>query len=300
MAVGEEEVLVERLRAAVRGGEAASGVRLLRDGHHVFTMRLGHEEVVAKLYPSQARAEPEREWQALCSFQSLRLSPRPLSFHPADDLPAVLMECVPGTPVDALALSDTQLAAIGAAHVALRQMQHRSPWRHATNHPAVVLRRACDNCEHFDPAELKERSESVEVAWSLARRWLATGDAQAVGRPPRQVLCRGDTNLVNYLFAGDRLWLVDFEDSGLNDPAFELADMAEHLNARPVAEAMWERMADALRLRPADRLRCRHGRRLAAIFWLTILVGREIRGRTRGRETPEDQAQHMLSLFEGA
>jgi aminoglycoside phosphotransferase (APT) family kinase protein len=53
----------------------------------------------------------------------------------------------------------------------------------------------------------------------------------AAERADRRVLGHGDPNLANFLWDGSQLRLVDFEDSGPGDRAFELALLTEHLSA---------------------------------------------------------------------
>lgn len=46
---------------------------------------------------------------------------------------------------------------------------------------------------------------------------------------PSPVPCHNDLLAANYLDDGKRLWLVDYEYSGMNDPAFELGNTAQEL-----------------------------------------------------------------------
>jgi thiamine kinase-like enzyme len=48
-------------------------------------------------------------------------------------------------------------------------------------------------------------------------------------RPLARVPCHNDLLAENYLDAGDRLWIVDFEYSGNNDPTFELGNTCQEL-----------------------------------------------------------------------
>ena len=45
--------------------------------------------------------------------------------------------------------------------------------------------------------------------------------------PIQTVPCHNDLLAENYIDDGDRLWIVDFEYSGNNDPCFELGDTAQ-------------------------------------------------------------------------
>lgn len=52
----------------------------------------------------------------------------------------------------------------------------------------------------------------------------------ALGRAPRpSVPCHNDLLAENYLDDGDRLWIVDYEYSGNNDPTFELGNTCQEL-----------------------------------------------------------------------
>jgi len=48
-------------------------------------------------------------------------------------------------------------------------------------------------------------------------------------RPPAAVPCHNDLLAENYLDDGERLWIVDYEYSGNNDPTFELGNTAQEL-----------------------------------------------------------------------
>jgi len=48
-------------------------------------------------------------------------------------------------------------------------------------------------------------------------------------RPLASVPCHNDLLAENYLDDGERLWIVDYEYSGNNDPTFELGNTAQEL-----------------------------------------------------------------------
>jgi thiamine kinase-like enzyme len=74
-------------------------------------------------------------------------------------------------------------------------------------------------------------------------------------------------NLSNYLWSDDGVVLIDWENSGYNNPAIEPADMAEHASTRALSEDFWTELADVTELTHADRARVVQGRRLMACFW---------------------------------
>ncbi len=54
-------------------------------------------------------------------------------------------------------------------------------------------------------------------------------EASLAARPIPSVPCHNDLLADNYLDDGDRLWIVDYEYSGNNDPTFELANTCQEL-----------------------------------------------------------------------
>ena len=54
-------------------------------------------------------------------------------------------------------------------------------------------------------------------------------EAALAAYPLPTVPCHNDLLAENYLDDGDRLWIVDYEYSGNNDPAFELGNTAQEL-----------------------------------------------------------------------
>jgi thiamine kinase-like enzyme len=73
---------------------------------------------------------------------------------------------------------------------------------------------------------------------------------RALARHPVQLRpCHNDLLAANFIDDGDRLWMVDFEYSGNNDPAFELGNIASEsgLGAEQLAELvrLYHHAADA-------------------------------------------------------
>jgi thiamine kinase-like enzyme len=63
-------------------------------------------------------------------------------------------------------------------------------------------------------------------AWDRVRRALAT-------RPRPTVPCNNDLLAANFIDDGARVWLIDYEYSGNNDPCFELGNTATECNLSP-------------------------------------------------------------------
>jgi hypothetical protein len=94
-----------------------------------------------------------------------------------------------------------------------------------------------------------------------------------------------------------RIRLVDFEDCGPSDRAFELAILTEHLSAWSEAGLDAEGFLGLFGLSPAEQARVRDFRRLAALFWLIML---RPGGASSARNPPgtlERQAHRLLGLL---
>jgi aminoglycoside phosphotransferase (APT) family kinase protein len=127
------------------------------------------------------------------------------------------------------------------------------------------------------------------VIGAAAEAWLENqpSDLTAVHDP---VVAHGDPNLTNYLWDGDRVRIVDFEDAGLGDRAVELANLVEHLSWRQADPTPLVR-----RFAPEpDRFRA--ARRLWAGFWLTLIGPGGPSAHRNPPGTAEAQAERVLRL----
>jgi thiamine kinase-like enzyme len=90
--------------------------------------------------------------------------------------------------------------------------------------------------------------------------------------------------------------LVDFEDGGLSDPAYELADHVEHLGSRLPGVYDVDALPVAVGLDAGDRARMAAYRPLLAAFWLAMLLPGNGGWRRNPRGTTEAQAAHFMAL----
>ena len=136
----------------------------------------------------------------------------------------------------------------------------------------------------------------VRRAAAAAAAWLEGGAIGAQTLPGRDaVFGHGDANLANFLWDGRRVRLVDFEDSGPSDPAFELAILVEHLSAWPDARLDGGAFVSSFGLTAAERARLLQFRRLAALFWLLHLRPGGQASRRNPPGTLRRQAERLLA-----
>ncbi|MFD0594123.1 phosphotransferase [Catellatospora coxensis] len=241
---------------------------------------------LTKRYVSWDRDEPLREWTALRLVHRHEpdLAPEPLDADLTADPPTVTMSLLPGEPLSG-GLGTAQSLALGAALTRLWGIPHDElaeawPW----SDDLGFARRLTEG----------PRPDNViaAAAYDAAVSWWDGPDPELLSRPPAAtVIGHRDPNLPNYLWDGNRVRIVDFEDAAVSDRAMELAVLSEHLSLRTTdTEAFCARF-------DVDGNRLRAGRRLWAMFWLRLVL---TEGRSAHRNPPgtvKAQAIRLLDLL---
>jgi thiamine kinase-like enzyme len=148
-------------------------------------------------------------------------SPRVVEY--LDDLGVMVVDFVVGE-----ALTDDNVgdrARIPRLAAALKRLHAGRPFRADFDMAAVARTwlRACVERDIPTPEGLSARMDRVDLA------------AQALAaQPMTPVPCHNDLSSDNLIDDGERVWLIDLEFSGNNDPCFDLADIAAqaHLDER--------------------------------------------------------------------
>ncbi|HEY3953018.1 MAG TPA: phosphotransferase [Streptosporangiaceae bacterium] len=258
--------------------------------------------VVTKRFRSWHRGEADREWWALCLLAEYApgLAAAPLRASLAARPPVIEMSWLPGEPLSGAPLSPGQTEALA---VALNRLWDSVPAA-AVEQPGAPLP---------NPVSLAHRVRTVLTpagerpgGTPLARRAYAAGSAWLSGGGldwvlhggADVVLGQGDANLANFLWDGERVRLVDFEDSGPSERAFELAVLTEHISAWSDRELDTETFVDRLGLPAAVLARLREYRRLMALFWLIMLLPGGPASRRNPPGTLDRQAGRLLALLD--
>jgi aminoglycoside phosphotransferase (APT) family kinase protein len=138
----------------------------------------------------------------------------------------------------------------------------------------------------------------VREALDAAREWLSVDDP-AHDRVIDEVNALGDGNLANVLWHGGRCRLLDFEEFGVSDLAYEVGDVVEHASSRLRGHLDVGLLIGALDLDLDQLARVAAYRQLLATFWLIMLLpGNGGFGRNPPGST-ENQARHVLALLAG-
>ena len=260
-------------------------------------LTLGEREV-RKEFVADHELQAEREWACLrlLAEHAPGLAPRPLRREDGET-PVIVMERILGEPLAPRPLSARQTLALGASLrrlydvpvQAVREAGIGPRNGGAADPPAIIHARLAD---HHDLSACRD-PELVRTARAAAREWL---------RDPRlpesrlTVLGIADLNPANVLWDGQVARLVDFEDGGLTDPAYELADHVEHLGSRLHGVYDARALTDAVGLDAEDRVRMAAYRPLFAAFWLAMLLPGNGGWRRNPPGTAEAQAAHFMAL----
>ncbi|MFF9479821.1 phosphotransferase family protein [Streptomyces sp. NPDC014733] len=227
--------------------------------------------------------------------------------HGASRAGVLTMSRLPGTPLRGRPLGAPELhawaAALRTVHTALPPRELAAlPLR--PGHQRAVTERL--RRWYAAPAD-RPRSPVVRRALDAGRAWLAaappgvTGDAPDPGAvAPGVTPCfgPGDGNAANYLGDGHRVRLVDFEESGRSDRAWEIAEITEHV-AGWVAEPLdVPALLRACALTPAETARLADCRRLLALVWLFLLAADDPARPRNPPDTAERQARRLQALLE--
>ncbi|HEY1915060.1 MAG TPA: phosphotransferase [Streptosporangiaceae bacterium] len=255
--------------------------------------------VVVKRFRSCLRREPEREWAALrlLAESAPGLAPAPLHADLCADPAAIEMSFLPGDPLTGKRPTPPQLAALVEALERLWRCtppRDRFPGDAPPNSAALTghVRSMVAACPDLGDDPAARRSFAAAVAW------LEGADP---GRYPAEqlpILGQGDANFANFLWDGERVRLVDFEDCGPSDRGFELAILVEHLSAWSDTCLDADAFLARFELTAAEQARVRTCRRLAALFWLVML---RPGGSASARNPPgtlQRQARRLLELLD--
>ena len=166
--------------------------------------------------------------------------------------------------------------------------------------PAAFVRRVRSMAGQAAAARPVPDGQLAGQALRAGTAWLAGAALdrhRAADADEDAVLGQGDPNLANFLWDGALMRIVDFEDSGVSDRAFELAVLVEHLSVWPDACLDTETFLAGFSLTGPQRSRLAGYRRLSALFWLLMLLPGGPASTRNPPGTLDLQASRLLTLL---
>jgi hypothetical protein len=239
-----QERLIETV--ARLGGSAPSDLRvelrtpLEHQSNRLYDAWAGGRHLMVKEYlkPEEFSTAPLNEHRALVLLAPLDVAPQPVGVeleHGPEVGPIVVYEYLDGEMWDRRTPTAVELAALAQTWLKVHAISPDRVWQN-TRYTFLVSERYAEFRTSFlaykawTEAEYPAGTASADLCLSVLERHNVVADA--VERlPPRLCFCRSDARFANVIQRPDgRIGLVDWEDSGLRDPAREILDLLSHPN----------------------------------------------------------------------
>jgi aminoglycoside phosphotransferase (APT) family kinase protein len=232
------------------------------------------------------------EYRALRLVEPMDIAPRPL-FYDLSVGPVVVYAYLEGAMWDRRVPATAELVALADLWVALHDLPIEDLWvgrARARNSPIRVARWRAP-IERYAAWAAQTGDGARLNAARVCMQALERGLADALPLIPEEApvcFCRSDARFANVIARPDgRVGLVDWEDSGLRDPALEVADVLHHPNQEDLLDAQgWQPFLDRyLPSRSADAgfsERVRGYTALFPVFWVGVLLPEGMRRAASG------------------
>lgn len=237
------------------------------------------------LKPDELQDAPVREFRALELLASLDIAPQPVLFQPLTPSlgPIIVYEFMEGEMWDRHCPTAAELAQLAEVWLKMNAASTDDMWvsrGHNLSFSEIEARfRALfQTYAAWVEAEFAPGRQAVDLCFALLESRRIVMRELSDYTPPL-CFCRADPRFANVIQRpDDRLGLVDWEDSGLRDPARDLADIITHPNQEDlVSPSEWQAFLQpyiAVRGELDSHLLRRMHLYLALFpaFWLAVLV----------------------------
>lgn len=254
---------------------------------------LGQRHLIAKEFvkADEFTTAPWREHRALERLARIDIAPRPVAIEPEPRPPLgplVLYEFMPGTMWDRRRPTADDLAQLAEVWLAMHRVPTEDLWAsRGHGRPAAEseqwFREGLQAYGRWAEAEFPEGRRGLELCLELLERRRDVG-RELDAHEPVLCFCRADNRFANVIARPDgRLGMVDWEDSGLRDPAKDLADLATHANQEDLLSPddlrafLGPYLAERGRLDPGLERRTQLYLAFFPLFWLAVLLGDGVR-----------------------
>lgn len=279
----------ELLRAAELPSSTRIAPRRALDhqSNRLYDVWSGGRHLVLKEYlkPDEWAEAPVREYRALEALASFDVAPKPvlLQLEPAGTNPFVIYEFMEGAMWERRTPTSAELGRLAAVWLTVNRVPITGLPASRGHHGRLPrflsgLDAPIHAYEEWVEAEFLDGREAAEqVRAALDRIQPAVRELER--SEPVLCFCRADARFANVIERPDgRLGMVDWEDSGIQDPARDVADLMTHANQEDlVSDQLWEAFIEPyVRERgavdPTLRERIRAYLVLFPVWWLSILL----------------------------
>jgi len=258
---------------------------LEHQSNQLYDVRVAGRHLILKefLRADEFDHAPPHEFYALKLLAPLDIAPQPL-WYEAGERPFVLYEFLPGMMWDRRQPSAHELGQLAEIWRLLHNLPTDGLWPSTGFHqplPAVAARFRTQfqryeawAATHFPPAQ-----HAANLCLEALERHQPVVEALS-NLPPVLRFSKADSRFANIIARPDgRLGLIDWEDSGLRDPARDLADLITHANQEDLLDfAAWQPFLKpylAARSQDDPQIEQRMHLYLAIfpIFWIYVIIG---------------------------
>lgn len=260
----------------------------------------GDRHLIVKefLKPAEFHDAPVREFRALKLLAPLDIAPQPVLFRPLAGPPLgplVVYEFMEGQMWGRYRPTDAELAQLAEVWVKMNAVPTEDLWmsrgyERSLDETAARLLGLLQAYAAWAEAEFPPGLRAVELCFTLLESRRAVTRELTTCDPPL-CFCRADPRFANVIRRPDgRLGLVDWEDSGLRDPARDLADIMTHPNQEDLMPPDgWQAFLQPyLAVRggsdPGLSRRVHLYLALFPVFWLAVLLSEGVRRSGAGEQ----------------
>jgi len=250
---------------------------------------------------------PVREFRALELLRPLDIAPQPVRYAEATDEhgPIVIYEFLEGQAWDRRRPTRAQLGHLAEIWLAMNVLPTGGLWMSRNFGRPLAdtesrLRDAFEDYATWAGADFPPAVRAADLCLAALDRCAASVKALSQARPTL-CFCRSDQRFANVIGRPDgRLGLVDWEDSGLRDPARDVADLLTHPNQEDLlTPSEWRGFLDpyfAARTPLDSELPDRVWAYipLFSLFWVVLILQRNLELARRGE--PAERAVNGLHL----
>lgn len=284
-------------------GLAPSGFRIVLrppldyQSNRLYDVWASNRHLIAKEFvkPDEMVDAPAREFRALQLLAPLDIAPQPVFFRPELG-PVVVYEFMEGEMWDRRHPTPSELAELAALWLQINALPtdglwisrgHEQSWHEVEARFRGVFQQYLD----WTTAAFPVRQRAAQICLDLleARQSVTRGLA---GAEPVLCFCRSDQRFANVIRRRDgRLGMIDWEDSGLRDPARDLADVMMHPNQEDLLTTdEWQAflrpyLAGRGVSDPSLVERVHLYLALFPIYWLAVLIRRGMQLTQQGQPT---------------
>ena len=245
---------------------------------------VGDRHLIAKrfLKPEELTTAPASEYGALQLLAAYGIAPQPVFYDPTI-APVVIYEYIDGEMWDRRKPDPAQLAKLAQLWLTMHKVSTANlwlsrGWGRTTDEHIASFRHNLEQYAAWSATHFPAGQEAMALCLPLLDQAQAALQQIDVAQPTL-CFCRADPRFANVIERPDgRLAYIDWEDSGLRDPARDVADLLTHPNQEDLLTfAEWQAFLQPYLLErspidPTLQDRRQWYSAIFPLFWLAILL----------------------------